>query len=74
MGRQTSIVRFEDGSTIPEDVAREVREIEKRLIIPVPCQKQDFVILDNRRFMHGRRGFTDTNREIYLKMMRSVDF
>jgi len=74
MGRQTSIARLEDGSKIPEDVAREVREIEKRLIVPVPWQRQDFVMLDNTRFMHGRRGFTDVNREIYLKMLRGVNF
>jgi alpha-ketoglutarate-dependent taurine dioxygenase len=74
MGRETSIVRFEDGSKIPEDIALEVSEIEKRLTVPLPWQKQDFVMLDNTRFMHGRRRFTDVHREIYLKMLRSVNF
>ena len=73
-GRQTSIVRFEDGSRIPEDVVREITEIQRRLIVPTPWQKQDFLMLDNTRFMHGRRAFTDTGRDIYLRMVGSVNF
>jgi hypothetical protein len=31
-------------------------------------------MIDNTRVQHGRRAFTDTDREIYLRMVRSVDF
>ena len=61
-------------SRIPEDVVREITEIQRRLIVPTPWQKQDFLMLDNTRFMHGRRAFTDTGRDIYLRMVGSVNF
>jgi alpha-ketoglutarate-dependent taurine dioxygenase len=72
--RETSIVRFEDGSKVPGDVVDELVEIQQRLMIPVAWQSQDLVMLDNTRFLHGRRPFTDTKREICLRMARGVNF
>ena len=74
MGRETSIVRFEDGSKIPQEVIDEVVAIQSRLIVPIAWQKGDFVMIDNTRCLHGRRAFSDTNREVYLRMVRSVNF
>ena len=34
----------------------------------------DFVVVDNTRTLHGRRAFEDTNREVYLRMVRNVPF
>jgi alpha-ketoglutarate-dependent taurine dioxygenase len=74
MGRKTSIVRFEDGSTIPPSVVDEVAAIQARLIYPIPWQKQDFVMVDNTRVAHGRRAFEDQERSVHLRMVRSVPF
>jgi len=74
MGRDASIVRFEDGFAVPEDVVQELVAIQQRLMIPIAWQKQDLVMLDNTRFLHGRRAFTDPSREICLRMARGVTF
>lgn len=74
MGRKTSIVRFEDDSTIPPDAVDEVVRVQQRLMIPIAWERGNFVMIDNTRAQHGRREFTDHNREIYLRMVRSVDF
>lgn len=74
MGRQTSIVRFEDGSKIPQDVVDEVVAVQQRLIVAIAWERNDFIMIDNTRVQHGRRAFTDPDREVYLRMVRSVAF
>ena len=74
LGRQTSIVRLEDDSMIPQQLVDEVIAAQKRLIIPMAWQRGDFAVLDNTRAMHGRRPFADPTREIYLRMVREVAF
>ena len=74
MGRKTSIVRFEDGSIVPQSIVDEVAAIQARLIYPIPWQKQDFVMVDNTRVAHGRRAFEDQERSVHLRMVRSVPF
>ena len=74
LGRQTSIVRLEDGSKIPQHLIDEVVAAQQRLIIPMAWQRGDFAALDNTRTMHGRRPFADPTREIFLRMVREVAF
>jgi len=74
LGRETSIVRFEDGSKISKDIIDEVVAAQNKFVIPIAWHPQDFVVIDNTRTLHGRRAFTDTNREVYLRMVQSVDF
>jgi alpha-ketoglutarate-dependent taurine dioxygenase len=74
LGRQTSIVRLEDGSKIPQHLIDEVAAAQQRLIIPMAWQRGDFAALDNTRTMHGRRPFADPTREIFLRMVREVTF
>jgi len=74
MGRKTSIVRFEDGEPIPRSLIDEVVSIQQRIMIPIAWKKGDFTLLDNTRTLHGRRAFTDTKRDVYLRMVRTVDF
>jgi alpha-ketoglutarate-dependent taurine dioxygenase len=74
MGRETSIVRFEDGEPIPRSLIDEVVSIQQRIMIPIAWKKGDFTLLDNTRTLHGRRAFTDTKRDVYLRMVRTVDF
>ena len=74
MGRKTSIVRFEDGSEIPQQLIDEVTRAQERLMIPLPWKAGDFAAVDNTRALHGRRAFTDTDREVFLRMVRDVSF
>jgi alpha-ketoglutarate-dependent taurine dioxygenase len=74
LGRQTSIVRLEDDTKIPEQLVDEVVAAQKRLIIPMAWQRGDFAVLDNTRTMHGRRPFADPQRNIFLRMVREVAF
>lgn len=73
-GRTTSLVRLEDGSKIPQELIDEVVAAQKHLIIPMAWQRGDFAVLDNTRTMHGRRPFADPQRNIFLRMVREVDF
>lgn len=75
MGRgDTSTVRFEDGSEIPDDMITDLQRIQDEVIIDLDWGPGDFALLDNTRALHGRRAFEDTDREVYLRMVRSVPF
>jgi len=74
LGRQSSRVRLEDGSKIPADIMDEVKQVAEDLTIELPWQPGDFVMVDNIRMMHGRRPFTDHEREVYVRMCRSIDW
>lgn len=75
MGRgDTSTVWLEDGSAIPPDLMEEVKRIQDELIVNLDWEAGDFALLDNTRALHGRRAFEDTEREVYLRMVRDVPF
>jgi alpha-ketoglutarate-dependent taurine dioxygenase len=70
----TSIVRFEDGSELPDSLIEEVVGIQQRLLHKIAWDAGDFAMLDNSRTLHGRNAFTDQDREIYLRMVRNIDY
>jgi len=74
MGRETSVVRLEDGSKIPQEMIDEVVAIQQQEMIALAWKPQEFAVLDNTRTLHGRRAFTDTDRDVYLRMVRTVPF
>jgi len=74
LGRDTSIVRLEDGSRIPRNLIDEVVAAQNRLIMPLAWKHGDFAGIDNTRAMHGRRPFQDADREIYLRMVHEASF
>ncbi len=75
MGRgDTSTVCFEDGSAIPEELMEDVKRIQEELTYDINWQPGDFALVDNTRALHGRRAFQDVDREVYLRMVRSIDF
>lgn len=75
MGRgDTSTVRFEDGSDIPDDLIADVERIQDAVILNLDWGAGDFALIDNSRALHGRRAFEDTDREVYLRMVRSAPF
>ena len=69
-----SSVRLEDGSRLPRELVQDVVRVQQEVIIDLDWQSGDFVLLDNTRTMHGRRGFEDTNREVLLRMVEDATF
>jgi alpha-ketoglutarate-dependent taurine dioxygenase len=51
---------FENGELVSDQLLGQVREVTDRLETPVAWREGDVLILDNTRFMHGRRPVTDT--------------
>ena len=50
---------FENGQPVPEALLNAVKDVSDRLSAPVQWQRNDIIILDNTRFMHGRNRITD---------------
>lgn len=75
MGRgDTSTVRFEDGTEVPDELIADVERIQDEVILNLDWEAGDFALIDNSRALHGRRAFEDTEREVYLRMVRDVAF
>jgi hypothetical protein len=53
---------FEDGATIPEDLVLEIGAAAGNCVIDLQWRDQDLLMLDNTRFMHGRRAIIDPKR------------
>jgi alpha-ketoglutarate-dependent taurine dioxygenase len=59
------VVTFADSSPIPATVINQIQQVMNKLTEVIPWQAGDLVMIDNSRFLHGRRSFTDTKRRIY---------
>lgn len=67
-GIETRKVRLEDGSPLPRDVIDELWDVEKQATRDVRWEPGDILMVDNTRFLHGRRAFEDSGREIYVRL------
>jgi alpha-ketoglutarate-dependent taurine dioxygenase len=67
-GKPHSKVRWEDGSKISDEVITEIKQVTDELTFLVDWHKQDLVVFDNKRLMHGRKAFADNERDIYVRM------
>lgn len=61
-------VRLEDGSRLPEEVIQELWKVEAEATRDLAWQPGDVLMVDNTRFLHGRREFKDMSREIYVRL------
>jgi alpha-ketoglutarate-dependent taurine dioxygenase len=61
-------VRLEDGSPIPREIIEELWKVEAEATRDVAWKPGDVLMVDNTRFLHGRRTFTDMSREIYVRL------
>jgi alpha-ketoglutarate-dependent taurine dioxygenase len=59
---------FEDGSAIPPTVMQEIRRLHQQLTEEIPWRAGDLAMIDNSRFLHGRRAFSDKQRRIFTMM------
>jgi len=59
------VVTFADDSPIPSTVINQIQPVINNLTEVISWQAGDLVMIDNSRFLHGRRSFADTKRRIY---------
>lgn len=59
-----AIVTFANGSAIPVKVINEIQKILDDLTGFIPWMSGDLVMIDNSRFLHGRKSFNDKRRRI----------
>lgn len=59
--------KFADGSLIPKPLLWDVISATEDLMYPVAWQQGDLLLVDNSRFMHGRRAWTDPKRKIIVR-------
>jgi alpha-ketoglutarate-dependent taurine dioxygenase len=57
-----------DGSPFPHDTLAEISEYANERTHSTHWQANDILIFDNSRYMHGRTGFKDTQRQILVRM------
>ncbi len=64
-----------DGNKISQNILDEVKEKSKELTYDLDWKKNDFVMLDNKRFIHGRRAFKKSDkRDIMIVETSSAIF
>ena len=61
-------IKFENGNEIPKWLLSEVKYLSEKLTSDINWRKNDLLILDNWRFMHGRRKIEDTNRKLFTAL------
>lgn len=61
-------VTFEDGSPISDVIINEIKTVLNKMTGAIPWQSGDLVMIDNSRFLHGRREFKDTRRKIFTHL------
>ena len=71
-GNSANIVRWENNTEIPIDTIQEVKDAAEQCTQLIAWQPLDIIMIDNTRVLHGRRAFSDRNREIYTRMGRSI--
>jgi alpha-ketoglutarate-dependent taurine dioxygenase len=62
------ILRMEDGSPIPFDRIREVKQVADALAVSHPWQPGDVLMINNHTHLHGRLEADASERLIYVRM------
>ena len=57
-----------DGQPFPTDMLEEISQLANERTHSTHWQANDILVFDNSRYMHGRTGFTDTTRQIFVRM------
>jgi alpha-ketoglutarate-dependent taurine dioxygenase len=55
---------FENGEEVPDEWLHTVKAVSDQLTVAIRWQKDDLLILDNSRFMHGRTAVTEPNDRV----------
>ena len=59
---------FEDHSEIPPTMIREIRELHEKFTENIKWRAGDLAMIDNSRYLHGRRAFNDQQRRLFTLM------
>jgi hypothetical protein len=71
--RVMGMMRFDNDELIPPALVNEINAIAERFTCPIKWQAGDLVMIDNRRLMHGRRGFeANSQRSVYYRAARRL--
>jgi alpha-ketoglutarate-dependent taurine dioxygenase len=62
---EAPVIRFADGTDIDEPLWREIAEATERATWDIDWRHGDVAIIDNTRYMHGRRPIVDHARRIH---------
>lgn len=73
-GFESLQVELEGGEPIPAAVLAEIRAALSACGDLIRWQAGDLAMLDNTRYLHGRRGFADTRRRLYLIQTLRANF
>ena len=65
---------FEDGTLIPDQLVDAVSQVANKLERPVKWKQHDLLMLDNTRFMHGRREILDVDHRWILTYFGFLKF
>lgn len=74
MLRLTDFPTFENGEVVPDSLVDAVRDIGESLAVTVRWQPGDVLMLDNTRFMHGRRAILDRDERLIVSYFGYLDF
>lgn len=72
--RQRTFPTFENGEPVSDDLLAEVKAVSDQVESPVAWQPGDIIILDNTRFMHGRRTILDPKERHIATYFGYVNF
>lgn len=65
---------FETGASVPAEWVEAVKAVSDAITAPVPWQAGDLLMLDNTRFMHGRRAIVDAQDRLIASYFGYLDF
>jgi alpha-ketoglutarate-dependent taurine dioxygenase len=66
--RYQNTLSFDDDSEITDDIVSELNEVAERITTEISWKIGDILMVDNTRIMHGRRAFSDNQRDIYVRL------
>jgi len=65
---------FVDGTIVPDKVVAEVKRVSDALTVPVRWQPGDLLMLDNTRFLHGRKAILNTKERRIISYFGYLKF
>ena len=65
---------FDDGTLIPDQLVDAVSQVASKLERPMKWKPHDLLMLDNTRFMHGRRRILDMDHRLILTYFGFLKF
>lgn len=65
---------FDNGKPVPPEWVEAVKAVSDAITAPVPWRAGDLVMIDNTRFMHGRRAIVDAQDRLIASYFGYLDF